>query len=152
MSAFWSRTHWKGLLLTGLAHIETLLKEPTIQEQFTRIRSCNKLLFGICTVKTNSLVFASGLISVEESKYFISNGAVGVIAGRFYDAQGRWIRGSMDDRMIGITPEDVLKVPTRIAAAGGPDKTDAILGALRGNYVTALITDESTARAVLGRL
>ncbi|WP_165498261.1 sugar-binding transcriptional regulator [Siculibacillus lacustris] len=138
--------------LSSAALRDALLLEPTIQEQFTRIRSCNKLLFGICTVKTNSLVFASGLISVEESKYFIAKGAVGVIAGRFYDAQGKWIRGTMDDRMIGITLDDVLKVPTRIAVAGGPDKTDAILGALRGGLPTALITDEPTARNILNRL
>ena len=88
------------------------MREPTIQEQFARIRSCNKLLFGVCTVKANSLVFASGLISVDESKYYIANGAVGVIAGRFYDIDGNWLRGTMDDRMIGITLDDVRSVPT----------------------------------------
>lgn len=138
--------------LSNAALRDALMREPTIQEQFARIRSCNKLLFGVCTVKANSLVFASGLISVDESKYYIANGAVGVIAGRFYDIEGNWLRGSMDDRMIGITLDDVRSVPTRIAAAGGPDKTDAILGALRGGYVTALITDEPTARNILGRL
>lgn len=131
---------------------DALVREPTIQEQFTRIRSCTRLLFGVCTVKTNSLVYASGLISIEESKHYIANGAVGVIAGRFIDAKGGWVLGPMDDRMIGITPEDVLKVPTRIAVAGGPDKTEAVLGALRGNYITALITDEPTAKNILGRL
>ena len=138
--------------LSNAALRDALMREPTIQEQFARIRSCNKLLFGVCTVKANSLVFASGLISVDESKYYIANGAVGVIAGRFYDIDGNWLRGTMDDRMIGINLEDVRSVPTRIAAAGGPDKTDAILGALRGDYVTALITDEPTARNILGRL
>lgn len=131
---------------------DALLKEPTIQEQFARIRSCNRLLFGVCTVKSNSLVFASGLISIEESKFYIAKGAVGVIAGRFVDTKGKWIRGPMDDRMIGMTPDDILAVPMRIAVAGGPDKTDAILGALRGGFITALITDEPTARNILGRL
>ena len=138
--------------LSNVTLRDALLKEPVIQEQFTRIRSCNKILFGICTVKTNSLVFSSGLVSIEESKFFIANGAVGVIAGRFYDAQGRWIQGAMDDRMIGISLDDVLKIPTRIAVAGGVDKTDAILGALRGGFITVLITDEQTARSILSRL
>jgi len=152
------RLHARSINLHAPAAVSTpalrdaLLKEPAIQEQFVRIRSCNRLLFGVCTVKTNSLVFASGLISVEESKFYVASGAVGVIAGRFIDARGNWIRGPMDDRMIGMTPEDMLAVPMRIAIAGGPDKTDAILGALRGGFVTALITDEPTARNVLGRL
>jgi dihydroxyacetone kinase-like protein len=138
--------------LSNSALRDALLKEPTIQEQFIRIRSCNKVLFGVCTVKTNSLVFSSGLISLEESKFFIANGAVGVIAGRFYDAQGHWIQGAMDDRMMGISLDDVLRIPTRIAVAGGVDKTDAILGALRGQLITTLITDEQTARSILARL
>lgn len=152
------RLHARSISLHAPAALSTsalrdaLMREPTIQEQFTRIRSCNKLLFGVCTVKTSSLVFASGLISAEESKYYVSQGAVGVIAGRFFDAKGKWIRGSMDDRMIGMTLEDVLDVPTRVAVAGGPEKTDAILGALRGNYITALITDDPTARNILNRL
>ena len=138
--------------VSNVALRDALMRESAIQEQFTRIRACTRLLFGVCTVKTNSLVYASGLISIEESKHYIANGAVGVIAGRFIDAEGGWVRGPMDDRMIGITLEDVLKVPTRIAVAGGPDKTDAILGALRGSYITALITDEATAKNIVGRL
>jgi dihydroxyacetone kinase-like protein len=138
--------------LSNRALRDALLQEPIIQEQFARIRSCNKILFGVCTVKTNSLVFSSGLISLEESKYFIAKGAVGVIAARFFDARGAWIEGAMDSRLMGVSLDDVLKIPTRIAVAGGPDKTDAILGALRGKLITVLITDEPTALNILARL
>ncbi len=130
---------------------DELLREPIIQEQFVRIRSCNKILFGICTIKENSLVFSSGLTSPEESKSFIANGAVGVITGRFFDAQGNWIKGTMDDRLMGITLDEVRQIPTRIAVAGGPDKVDSILGALRGGFANVLITDERTALSVLAR-
>jgi DNA-binding transcriptional regulator LsrR (DeoR family) len=36
-----------------------------------------------------------------------------------------------------------------IAIAGGSEKVRAILGALRGGYIKTLITDITTARAVL---
>ncbi len=36
-----------------------------------------------------------------------------------------------------------------IAVAGGPDKREAILGAMRGRYANVLITDEETAAALL---
>jgi dihydroxyacetone kinase-like protein len=130
---------------------DALLSETIIQEQFARIRSCNKILFGVCSIKDNSLVFASGLTNVEESKYYISKGAVGVIAGRFYDADGTWIQGPLDDRLVGITLDEVRQIPTRIAVAGGTDKTAAMLGALRGNYINMLITDEQTALSILER-
>nr|WP_319484582.1 sugar-binding transcriptional regulator [uncultured Cohaesibacter sp.] len=130
---------------------DALLNETIIQEQFTRIRSCNKILFGVCSIKDNSLVFASGLTNVEESKYYISKGAVGVVAGRFYDANGTWIQGPLDDRLVGITLDEVRQIPTRIAVAGGTDKTAAMLGALRGNFINVLITDEQTAMSILER-
>jgi dihydroxyacetone kinase-like protein len=130
---------------------DALLGEAIIQEQFVRIRSCNKILFGVCTVKDNSLIYASGLANPEESKFFVANGAVGVIAGRFFDAKGTWIRGDLDDRLMGITPDEIRQIPTRIAIAGGEDKVDALLGALRGKFVSVLITDGQTAQAILAR-
>ena len=73
---------------------DALLKEPTIQEQFTRIRSCNRLLFGVCTVKTNSLVFASGLISIEESKFYIAKRRGGRHRRALHRRQGQMDPGS----------------------------------------------------------
>ncbi|WP_319531985.1 sugar-binding transcriptional regulator [uncultured Cohaesibacter sp.] len=131
---------------------DALRKEAIIQEQFARIRSCTKLLFGVCSVKENSLVFASGLTNVEESKYYITKGAVGVICGRFYDGKGNWIEGPLDDRLMGISLDDVKNIPTRIAVAGGTEKTSSILGALRGGYINTLITDTKTALNILENL
>ena len=96
-------------------------------------------------------MFSTGLTSPEESKSFIAKGAVGVIAGRFFDVQGEWIKGAMDDRLMGITLDEVRQIPTRIAVAGGSDKVDSILGALRGGFANVLITDEQTARSILAR-
>jgi len=97
------------------------------------------------------LVFASRLTSPDESKFFVSNGAVGVIAGRFFDAQGRWIRGDLDERLMGITLDEVRQIPTRIAVAGGVDKIDALVGALKGKLANVLITDAQAARGLLER-
>ena len=36
-----------------------------------------------------------------------------------------------------------------IAVAGGPDKREAILGAMRGRFANVLVTDEDTAEALL---
>lgn len=138
-------------VLSKRALRDDLLNETIIQEQFGRIRSCNKILFGVCSIKENSLVFASGLTNTEESKYYVSKGAVGVIAGRFHDVEGNWIQGPLDDRLLGITLDEVKQIPFRIAVAGGADKTQAILGALHGKYMNVLITDERSALNILER-
>ncbi|HET8729416.1 MAG TPA: sugar-binding transcriptional regulator [Alphaproteobacteria bacterium] len=130
---------------------DMLLAEPAIREPISLIRSCTKLLFGICTVKANSLIYGSGLVTVDQSREYIAKGAVGVINGRFFDISGNRVDGPLDDVTIGLTLEDIDGIGQRIAVAGGPDKTECILGALRGGYVTTLVTDEPTARAVLRR-
>ncbi len=39
-----------------------------------------------------------------------------------------------------------------IGVAGGVEKADVIVAALRGRYVNALVTDEVTARAIINLL
>ena len=130
---------------------ERLLEEPLLKEQFTRVRSCNRMLLGVCTVQRNSLIYDTGLVSAETSAKYVARGAVGVISGRFFDVQGQPVLGESDERMIGLTLEEISRVPKRLAVAGGPEKTEAILGALRGGYITDLVVDERTARVLLER-
>ncbi len=128
---------------------EMLLEEPLLKEQFARVRACNRALLGVCTVKRNSLIFDSGLVSAEVSRDYLARGAVGVICGRFFDAAGQPVLGELDDRMVGLTLAELARVPVRLGVAGGPEKTEALLGALRGGHLTELVTDERTARRLL---
>jgi DNA-binding transcriptional regulator LsrR (DeoR family) len=128
---------------------DMLIDEPSLREQFAKVRACNKAVIGVCTVKRNSLIFEARLFSEDLTREYISNGAVGVICGRFFDRNGAPVLGSADNRMIGLTLDELRRIPCRIAVAGGPEKTEAMLGALRGQYITDLVTDEATARNLL---
>jgi DNA-binding transcriptional regulator LsrR (DeoR family) len=73
---------------------------------------------------------------------------VGETCGQHFDIHG----GSEFDinrRVISVSLDDVKHIPHVIAVACGLKKTRSILGALRGGYVKALATDETTAAAVL---
>jgi DNA-binding transcriptional regulator LsrR (DeoR family) len=61
------------------------------------------------------------------------------------------VLGALDNQMIGLTLDEIAKVPERICVAGGSDKIDAVYAALNGNYATVLVTDEATARALVPR-
>jgi DNA-binding transcriptional regulator LsrR (DeoR family) len=50
---------------------------------------------------------------------------------------------------MGISKEDLLRVPIRFATAGSPEKAEALLGALRGRYINYLTTDSFTADRIL---
>jgi DNA-binding transcriptional regulator LsrR (DeoR family) len=52
-------------------------------------------------------------------------------------------------RVIGLNLQDLKKIEIVIGIAAGSDKTAAICGALKGELLNVLITDEITAKAVL---
>ena len=64
---------------------------------------------------------------------------------RFFDATGRHVRSAFDARVIGIGPEELRRVPRRIAVAGGVEKAGAIAAAVRGEWANVLITDHEVA-------
>ena len=62
---------------------------------------------------------------------------------------GHHVRTSLCDRTLCLDPDRLNEIPLVIGVAAGSDKVVAILAALRGGYLSALVTDESTARSLL---
>ncbi|OJG87941.1 hypothetical protein RV16_GL000462 [Enterococcus saccharolyticus] len=74
---------------------------------------------------------------------------VGDVVSRFYDAKGQHISSKLDERLIGISIDQLKKVDYRIAVAESLEKASAIRGALRGKYMNVLVTTQETAEAIL---
>jgi deoxyribonucleoside regulator len=60
----------------------------------------------------------------------------------------------LTQRVLAVTPARLRELSASygklvIAVAGGPDKRDAILGAMRGRFANVLITDEESAAALV---
>ncbi len=128
---------------------DMLAGEPTIRERLAMIRRADKLIFGICNTRRDSLIFTSGLYDAASARPYLAQRATAVVAGRFMDQAGLPLHGPLDDRMIGVTLEDLPEIKVRIAVAGGLDKVAAILACLRGGHATMLVTDAATARGIL---
>ena len=80
---------------------------------------------------------------------YLEKGAVGDIVARHFDGRGRLISTPLDERIMGISLEQLRKVENVIAIAGGPLKTKAVVGAIRTNCITGLVIDEELAKAIL---
>jgi dihydroxyacetone kinase-like protein len=128
---------------------DMLLRETLIEDQFQALSGANKALFGVSSLRPNSTIHTSGFFESVSLQQYLAKDAVGVVAGRFIDGQGRPIAGPLDDRTIGISLDMLKNIGLRIAVAGGFDKVPAILAALRGGYVSVLITDAATGRGIL---
>jgi DNA-binding transcriptional regulator LsrR (DeoR family) len=78
-----------------------------------------------------------------------SQGVVGDVCARHYDAQGKELDIDLNRRIVGIELQDLHTIERVIGVAGGEAKAPAVLGALRGGHVNVLVTDDATARRVL---
>lgn len=128
---------------------DELLREDVIVNQFDAIRSSRIILFGIGEIDQDSTVVRCGFLNEALREQYLVKGAVGTILGRMLNAQGEQVYTEMDDRMIGLTLEEVCSIPCRLAVAGGPQKVEAIQATLLGGYVTHFVTDYETACALM---
>lgn len=128
---------------------EIFLAEPILREQFEILRNADVLVFGVCTTAPDSLIYTSGLFDAASTAECLAHGGTAVIAGRFVDAAGFPIHSRLDDRTIGLPLPEFARVPTRIAVAGGLDKVPALIACMKGGYPTIVVTDATTATAIL---
>ncbi len=129
-----------------------LRREPQVQEVVSYYDRLSVLLVGIGAVPTAPVLRDMGYVSAEDQAELRANGAIGDISLHFFDAEGRPVRSSLDDRVVGIELEQLRKVPRIVAVAGGEGKVDAIHAAMRGRWIHSLITDLETAQQLLERL
>jgi DNA-binding transcriptional regulator LsrR (DeoR family) len=92
------------------------------------------------------MLFASYLDDKTRARLKAS-GAVGDICVRFFDINGNPLEELLG--ATGIELAQLRRVQRVIGVAGGVDKAEAILGAVRGQYIQVLITDDLTAKKIL---
>ncbi|MDX7950241.1 bifunctional sugar-binding transcriptional regulator/dihydroxyacetone kinase subunit DhaK [Lichenihabitans sp. Uapishka_5] len=126
-----------------------LIDEPLVKQQLTQLRQASRAVLGVSSLRPESTLHASGFFDAVSLTNYLARNAVGVVAGRFIDAQGRPVTGPLDERMIGLELPDLQSIDRRIAVAGGFDKVPAILAALRGRLVNVLVTDAATGQGIL---
>ncbi len=128
---------------------EAIISDGAIADALALARRANKAVLGIGSVADDAALIEAGVLTPGAMASLRTRGAVGDVLGRFFDLQGHQVRSEIDDRVIGLAPAELQRIPTRIAVVEGEAKAPGILGALRGGYANVLITDEATAQAVL---
>ncbi len=138
-----------GVVGSGSA-AKVLAQDPYVSEVVALFEKVTLALVGVGSIEPSDLVASSGnIFSREELEALQRKGAVGDICLRFYDVNGREVKGAFDDRVIGIDLASLRRVPRSVALCGGKRKFPAILGALRGKWVNTLITDQYTAQRLV---
>lgn len=106
-------------------------------------------LVGIGQMDDKAQLLVDGFVTRDDLLEMMRLGAVGEVVGWAFDAEGRLIQGGTNKRLTSIPPQIPAR-STTVAAAIGAAKVPAIRAALAGRLINGLITDEATARAILG--
>lgn len=129
---------------------EQLREDPSVRSVMDQLPEVTIGLVGIGSLEPSPLLRESGNMTTDEDlERLAAAGAVGDVCLRFFDAQGAPVSGRYDARLVGATADQIRAIPRRVAAAGGERKHAAIRAAVLGGWVDVLITDVTTARALL---
>ncbi len=129
---------------------QMLIKEPGISQILKKAEEVDIALLGIGTnYIESSALFRAGFLTEEESRKLLAKGAVGDICGKQIDINGGIYETEINERSIGIELSKLKKIPNRICIASGTQKAETILGALRGEFINSLVTDEDAAIRIL---
>jgi DNA-binding transcriptional regulator LsrR (DeoR family) len=138
-----------GIVATQDAR-NVLLSDPYVQQATEMFNHLDMAFVGIGAPVADSVLIRDGsILSCTELDCLLQSGAVGDIALRFFDAQGQPIQSEIDRRVIGISFEQLRRIRRVVGIAGGPEKLQAIQGALRGKLINVLITDSQNAEKLL---
>ena len=107
-------------------------------------------LFSAGQADAHSALVDSGYLTVDQITALVAKGAVGDIVGRYIDQLGNIVDADLDERTIGIQLEQLRRAPIAIAVIAGRAKHEIARAIVRSGLCTVLVTDEETARALLG--
>mgnify|MGYP003624434832 FL=1 len=136
-------------LFAGSAESQAVfMEQDIIKDMLDKIRGCGAVALATGDL-SSSLLVRDALPRDIDCGELIALGGVGDIIGHVLDANGNRVDHVVNQRVIGVSLEDLHNIPNVILAAGGKQKIPVIRAALRRGFVNSLVTDEHTARGLL---
>ena len=127
---------------------DALLKLPQVGDVHERLGRAQVALVGLGTLG-NSVFVERGVLHAAALAELRAAGAVGELCGRFINAAGRECASPWRDRVVGVQVEQLRRIPQVIGVVSGSDRSAAIIAAIRGGLLKALVIDEAAAGALL---
>lgn len=128
----------------------TLLNEASIYQVLEIARDANIAVVGIGSRGSASSEEVLNQFHLSKSLHeTVSQNYAGDISARFYDSQGQSVSDEVDNRVVGLTLEEISEIPLVIGVAAGVEKALGVLGAARAGLIDTLITDVACANEVL---
>ncbi len=144
------RLHAPAFVETG-EHRDVLLSLGPIKEILDITRQANIALLGVGTVEPEKSRFVEfTALSAEDMRRVAETcGGVGEIGAYVYDIEGKPCAEEYAERVVGLSLQELKRIPFVIGVAATAAKALPLYGALRGGYLHTLITDEAAAQGIV---
>ncbi len=124
--------------------------QPSIVYALDKARNADMIITGIGEVCEETFSYmASGFDMERELIQLQNSGAVGLMAAQAFDLNGCISMPEFNNKVIGITLDELKSAKNVVAVSGGKRKGAAVLGALRGGFIKVLITDLRCVQEIL---
>ncbi|WP_185983888.1 sugar-binding transcriptional regulator [Aureimonas mangrovi] len=137
------------LVVSSPSERALLHEQKVIRRTLALAAEADVAFVGIGEIGPKAPLVKDGFVTTRECAELVSTGGAGEIVGWVFDAHGQVIDCAFNDR-VSSAPLPSTRRTEVIAMAMGPAKTPAIRAALLGHLVNGLVTDEGTARRLLG--
>jgi DNA-binding transcriptional regulator LsrR (DeoR family) len=145
-----SHSYFTAPLYAGSRDSRDIIMDLDVfRELLAKLRSVDALAMAAGDLSDRSLLVRDALPADMSREELIAAGGVGDLLGWIVDEHGQPLGHPVNDRVIGISLDDLVRLPNVILAAGGLHKVPVIRAALRRGIVRTLVTDEATAKALL---
>lgn len=124
---------------------DAFLSDPVVQETTGLWDQLECVIVGIGLPHAINPPEASAATINEQA----IGGAVGDVIRHYVDCNGRLLKWDGEEGMIAASPAQLRKVRLSIGVAATVEKAAGIVGAVRSGMINALVTDTTTALAVL---
>ena len=131
---------------------EALIERCGLRDVFKRAEKLDIAMLSCGNLESKSTAFRFEMLPEPDRLALIKAGAVGDVLYNFFDANGKLVDHPVNKRIMSIPLEQLRDVPLRVISAGGAEKIEAILGAIKLINCNVLITNEATAKTLLQRV
>lgn len=129
-------------------------RERSVRHVLDLLSDLEIAVFGVGSLTGGipSHVYSAGYLDDADHAALVADGVVGDICTVLLREDGTFADIEANARATGLTPTELQRVPRRLCVAADPQRSPAIVGALRAGVATDLVIDDLSARAVLRRL
>ena len=128
---------------------EIVEKDSNVSEIMEMSSKIDTAIIGMSDLSMDSTLIKTGSFTTEDFKYLESLDVVGDVNLIFIDEKGNHIPNRIDERIVRVPLSGLKKIDHVIGVAFGKRKLKILLGALRGQIINVLFTDEETAIEII---